>query len=56
MADARDGNPGQRKWPRDRIETEAKRYSSRSEFKRRSAGAYAAARKLGILDEIWRGR
>jgi hypothetical protein len=40
MADARDGNPGPRKWPRDRIETEAKRYSSRSEFKRGSPGAF----------------
>lgn len=44
------GNAG--KWTRDRISSEAKLYRTRNEFRSKSAGAYDAARNLGILDEV----
>ena len=40
------------KWTRDKILSEAGKYSSRSEFKRMSSGAFAAAKREGLLDGI----
>lgn len=39
-------------WTRETILEEAKKYSSLNEFTRKANGAYCAASKLGILDEI----
>lgn len=38
-------------WNRETILAEAQKYESRSEFKTKSAGAFKAAIRLGILDE-----
>ncbi len=40
------------KWSKARIENEAKKYQSLSEFNKKSPSAYRAAQKLGILDKV----
>lgn len=42
----------QKKWTRETVFEESKKYSSRSEFKRMSYGAYHTACKNGWLDEM----
>lgn len=39
-------------WVEERVKKEALLYSSRSEFKRRSGGAFNAAKRLKILDDV----
>lgn len=40
------------KWTKETISKEAKSYKTRSEFQTKSGGAYNAARRLGLLDEV----
>ena len=40
------------KWTKEAIQKEAKKYKTRKEFDVKAGGAYYAARKLGILDEV----
>jgi hypothetical protein len=46
-------NAGRFKWTREKIQEEALKYKTRNEFKENS-GAYCAALRLGILDEVCR--
>lgn len=39
-------------WNKDSCENEAKKFTSRSEFKKKSGGAYNKAKKMNILNEI----
>ena len=41
-----------RMWYEDKIINEARKFESKTEFARGSSGAYAAALKLGILDDV----
>ena len=45
-------NGGKSKWTDDLIREEALKYNMRKKFKKNCNGAYDAARRLGILDEI----
>lgn len=40
------------KWTTDNIKKEALKYNSRGDFSKYSSGAYAAAKRLGIKDEV----
>ena len=53
MTDARDGNPGPRKWSDERVEAVAAECGSRSELKRKHPGAYHVAWKRGLLDRLF---
>ena len=55
MPDARDGNPGPRKWTAEPVVAEARKYRTRSEFKAGSGSAYQAMRRLEIVSECSRG-
>jgi hypothetical protein len=39
-------------WTKPRIRNVAKRYKNRSEFRKKDNGAYNAARRLGVLEEV----
>lgn len=41
------------KWTEDLVREEAKEFKTRSEFGKKSFGAYVAARGYGILDELF---
>ena len=41
------------KWIPETIRTEAAKYTLRSEFSKKSAGAYSAARGLGMIEELF---
>lgn len=41
------------KWTEETIREEARKYNLRSEFSRGSAGAYSAAKGLGLIDELF---
>tara|TARA_Y100000034_G_scaffold136985_1_gene217997 strand:- start:3946 stop:5565 length:1620 start_codon:yes stop_codon:yes gene_type:complete len=41
-----------KKWTKEKIIAEAKKYDTRSNFKKNNAAAYQAARRLGILDIV----
>lgn len=43
-----------RKWTKDTVAKEARKYKSRSEFQKNSKGAYKAAKDLGIRDKVCR--
>ena len=43
---------GRKKWTKETIQKEAKKYKIKKEFYCKSGGAYNVARKLGILDEV----
>ena len=40
------------KWTKEEIENEAKKYLTRNQFYKNSPGAYNAAKKLGLFDEV----
>ena len=40
------------KWTKEKIIKDAKKYKYRSEWHKKSRGAYAAARQFKILDEV----
>jgi len=40
------------KWTLEALTIEARKYSSRVEFEKKSVGAYSAARKKGLLDQV----
>lgn len=40
------------KWTEEKLFVEAKKYQTRTEFNRKSSGAYSAAWKLGLLDKV----
>ena len=44
--------PAPRKWTYETIQQEALKYARRSEFQKGSQGAYGAALKLGIIDDV----
>ena len=44
----------QRKWTKENVFIESKKYSSRAEFKKNKSGAFSVAYKNGWLDEmVW---
>ena len=45
--------PKPAKWTKEKIEEEAEKYNNKSEFSRKSPGAYNRAVGLGILDELF---
>ena len=40
------------KWTEEKVIADAKKYATRSEWKKASQGAYTAARRLDILDKV----
>jgi len=45
--------PRPSKWTEEKIREEAKKYTKRSEFWKKSEGAYIRAKGLGMLDELF---
>ncbi|MAX66512.1 MAG: hypothetical protein CME66_06215 [Halobacteriovoraceae bacterium] len=41
-----------KKWTKEKLAKEAKKYTTRSEFKNSSPSAYVIARKSGLLDKV----
>lgn len=41
------------KWTKERVFEESKKYTKRTEFARGNSGAYAAAKRYGLLDELF---
>lgn len=46
------GKTKYKKWTKDSVEAEARKYKTRSEFMAQSASAYVTAKRLGIFDEV----
>jgi hypothetical protein len=46
------GNAKQKYWTEERIKEKALMFSSRAEFRKKESGAYAQAKKMGILDKV----
>ena len=40
-------------WTKERVFEKAREYNTRTEFARGNSGAYAAAKRYGLLDELF---